>query len=162
MGWPGSRLNALRLRRAGTTTVELALVAPLLIFLLFGIIEFGLIIKDVIGLNQAAREGVRAAAVGAKPLTVTTRVRSAAPTIAGADIDTQYEYRAYNATTGGWSAWTTLGVQGEDNNAGRGDQIRVSLSYPHRLVTGVMFAGLASDAAERTITLRTAIIMQRE
>ena len=37
--------------RRGTTTVEFALVAPLLIFLLFGIIEFGIMVKDVVGLN---------------------------------------------------------------------------------------------------------------
>ena len=148
--------------RGGTTTVEFALVAPLLIFLLFGIIEFGLMVKDVVALNQAAREGSRAAAVGATPATLDDRIRGAAPGIDGAQLATLYEHRSYNEDTATWSEWTVLGTDGVENNAAQSDQIKVSLTYPHYLVTGKLFAGLADDPENGTITLRASIIMLRE
>ena len=81
--------------RAGTTTVELALVGPLLIFLLFGIIEFGLIIKDVVGVNQTAREGARCAAVGSPPSAITARIATAAPAMNTANLATAYSVPAF-------------------------------------------------------------------
>jgi len=157
-----TRKTADGMSRSGATTVELALVAPLLIFLLFGIIEFGLMVKDVVGLNQAAREGARVAAVGATPTTLNNRVVSAAPTIQGANIVTLYERRSYNEDTGTWSEWTALGTVDGENDAAQGDQIKVTLTYPHPLVTGRLFSGLADDPEQGTITLRAAIIMLRE
>ncbi|MGI5818072.1 MAG: TadE/TadG family type IV pilus assembly protein [Armatimonadota bacterium] len=155
-----TRINTIR--RRGATTVELAMVAPLLIFLLFGIIEFGLMVKNLVGINQAAREGARSASVGATPATLETRVRGAAPTINADDLSIACDFRSFDQSAGTWSAWQTLGVDGSENSAGRGDQIRVSIQYPHQLVTGGLFAGLADDPENGTITLSTAIVMQRE
>ena len=148
--------------RRGIATVELAIVAPLLILLLFGIIEFGLIVKDMVGLNQAAREGARTAAVGATPTTIDSRIAASAPTIDTGQITELYEYRSYDQDTSSWGDWTVLGVDGEYNNAAEGDQIRISLQYPHQLVTGGVFASLADDPENSTITLSTAIAMRRE
>lgn len=138
------------------------MVAPLLIFLLFGIIEFGLMVKDLVGVNQAAREGARSAAVGATPSTLTTRIGGAAPTINASDLNITYDYRAFDENTGSWGSWQSLGVDGSENNAQAGDQIRITIQYPHQLVTGGLFAGLADDPENGTITLNTAIVMQRE
>ena len=55
----GSRRKSQRRRTLGTATVELALVAPILIALMFGIIEMGLLMNHVLSLKQAAREGAR-------------------------------------------------------------------------------------------------------
>jgi len=148
--------------RRGTSTVELAMVAPLLIFLLFGIIEFGLMVKDLVGVNQAAREGARCAAVGATPATLDTRIAAAAPTINGANLQKTYEYRAFDEASGTWGDWQALADDGVENTAETGDQIRISIQYPHQLVTGGLFAGIADDPGGGTITLRTAIVMQRE
>jgi Flp pilus assembly protein TadG len=52
------------LRDRGTAAVEFALVLPLLLFILFGIIDFGRALNAQIVLTQAAREGARLAAVG--------------------------------------------------------------------------------------------------
>lgn len=150
------------MRRRGVTTVELAMVAPLLIFLLFGIIEFGLMVKDLVGVNQAAREGARSAAVGATPTTLDARIAGAAPTINAGNLTAVYEFRSFDESTGSWGSWQTLGVDGHENNAEAGDQIRVTIQYPHQLVTGGLFAGLADDPENGTITLNTAIVMQRE
>ena len=148
--------------RRGTTTVEFALVAPLMIFLLFGIIEFGIMVKDVVGLNQAAREGARVAAVGATPATLDDRIDGSAPGIPVGQIVTLYEYRSYDEDSGTWSAWTALGTADGENDASTGNQIKVSLTYPHALVTGQLFSGLADNPEQGTIDLHAAIIMLRE
>jgi Flp pilus assembly protein TadG len=138
------------------------MVAPLLIFLLFGIIEFGLMVKDLVGINQAAREGVRCAAVGATPTTISARIDASAPTIDTSQLTKLHEYRSYDQDYGTWSSWTVLGVEDDENNAQQGDQIRITIAYPHQLVTGGVFAYLADDPEQGTISLETAIIMRRE
>jgi len=49
----------------GAAAVEFALVVPILITLIVGMIEFGLVYNAYIGVTHAAREGARMAAVGA-------------------------------------------------------------------------------------------------
>ena len=49
----------------GSAAVEFALVLPLLVMLLFGIIQFGFVYNAYITVTHAAREGARMAAVGA-------------------------------------------------------------------------------------------------
>ena len=59
-----------RSRDHGAVAVEMALVTPLLVALVFGIIDFSRIFNAEIQLSQAAREGARIAALGA-PYTTT-------------------------------------------------------------------------------------------
>jgi len=65
-------------RQTGAAAVELALVLPILLLLLFGIVDFGRAYNAKISLTQAAREGARARALGADAAGTTTRVRLAA------------------------------------------------------------------------------------
>lgn len=53
----------LPLQHRGSAAVEFALVGPLVIMLLFGIAEVGLMLNAQLVLNHAAREGARRAAV---------------------------------------------------------------------------------------------------
>jgi Flp pilus assembly protein TadG len=57
------------LREDGASAVEFALILPLLVILIFGIIEFGIAFLQLQSIRTGIREGGRAAAVGA---TVTT------------------------------------------------------------------------------------------
>jgi hypothetical protein len=65
-------------RDCGAVAVEFALLLPVLLLLIFGIIDFGRAINDQITLTQAAREGARLAALGYSTAAVTTRAQSAA------------------------------------------------------------------------------------
>lgn len=47
----------------GASLVEFALVAPILFTLVFGVIDFGLVLADSIGIRQGVREGARQATV---------------------------------------------------------------------------------------------------
>ena len=51
-------------RDRGATAVEFALLLPLLLLIVFGIIDFGRALNAQITLTQAAREGARLAALG--------------------------------------------------------------------------------------------------
>src|SRR3989304_8609530 len=48
----------------GASSVEFALIAPLLIMLIFAIFEFAIVYGDYLAITHAAREGARLAAVG--------------------------------------------------------------------------------------------------
>jgi len=56
-------------KRTGVSAVEFAIVLPLLILVLFGIIEFSLILYDKAMLTNASREGARAGIVTAPRVT---------------------------------------------------------------------------------------------
>ena len=60
----------------GAAVVEFALLLPLLLFLIFGLIDFGRALNAQITLTQAAREGARMAALGES--NVVTGTQSAA------------------------------------------------------------------------------------
>src|SRR5690606_26073928 len=49
----------------GASAVEFALVVPILITLLFGIIEMGFLMKDYVSLSSAVRAGARTASAAA-------------------------------------------------------------------------------------------------
>ncbi|MFQ6133336.1 MAG: TadE/TadG family type IV pilus assembly protein [Armatimonadota bacterium] len=151
---------------SGSVSVEMALIAPVLIVLLLGILEFGLAIKDYLGVNQAAREAARAAAVGATIAAMDARLDGSAPTIDTSRLARTYEYRTFSEDTGTWSEWLPLSDVGTgsdvQNAAPVGAQVRVSVSYPHALLTGPLFARFADDAETRSKTLTAAMIMRRE
>ena len=63
-GRRGQILAAGRTRDRGAAAVEMALVLPLLLFVVFGLIDFGRMLNTQLTLTEAAREGARAAALG--------------------------------------------------------------------------------------------------
>lgn len=62
----------------GAAAVELALVLPLLLLLVFGVVDFGRAYSARVELAHAAREGVRAYALTQDPAEAATRTRAAA------------------------------------------------------------------------------------
>ncbi len=60
----GRRTRRLRASdERGASLVEFALVLPVLMTLIFGVVEFGLVYNDYIGLRQGARDAARQAVV---------------------------------------------------------------------------------------------------
>jgi len=134
--------------------VEFAIVAVLLFTLVFGIIEFGMLIKDYLAINHAAREGARSAALGSPTSVIVARVESTAPamTVPAGDIAL-----TTGSPTSDPDTWTSLGDTADGkNDAAPGDLILVRVSYEHELITG----GLFNNGAPIAISAK--MIMRRE
>lgn len=69
----------LRKNEKGQSMVELALILPIIIVILFGILEFGRIFHSYLVITHAAREGVRYGTVGKTDAEIIGRIREAAP-----------------------------------------------------------------------------------
>lgn len=66
--------------------MEFALVLPVLVLFLFGIIEFGRAYNARIELTSAVREGARSLALGGTAATATAATRTAAPGLTSSEI----------------------------------------------------------------------------
>ena len=73
----------------GASVVEFALIVPLLVVLVLGIVEFGHAFQVQGTLSAAAREGARVMALQSNPAAARAAVRDAAPTLDPAITDAQ-------------------------------------------------------------------------
>ena len=69
----------------GASAVEFAIILPILIILVFGIVEFGIAYNNYIALTHAAREGARLAAVNMDEILgieeFENRIKESAPSV---------------------------------------------------------------------------------
>lgn len=70
----------------GAAAVEFALVLPILLLLVFGIVDFGLAYQAKVELAHAAREGVRTYVLTQDATKAEARTREAAAMLDGSDI----------------------------------------------------------------------------
>ena len=118
----------------GQTMVEFALVMPVLLLVIFGIIQFGVLYNDYISLTDATRVGARKAAVSRQtsdPVGLAkTAVRNAA-----SDLDASKLTVAVTATV--WAA---------------GADVTVATSYPYELdIMGIVVkSGRFAELDDRT------------
>jgi Flp pilus assembly protein TadG len=66
-------------RQAGSAVVEFALVLPLVLLLALSLVQVGLLVRDRLLIEAAARAGARAAAVEADEVAVRAAALAAAP-----------------------------------------------------------------------------------
>jgi Flp pilus assembly protein TadG len=102
---------------AGASAVELALILPLLILLIFGIVQFSIAYNRVQGLQAAAREGARFASIGGNFTGIQTRVHNAQSLFDDSDV---------TVTTSPPSAGTAKPCAA----AGAGNDVTVTASVP--------------------------------
>lgn len=75
-------------RDRGAAAVELAIVFPLLLLIIAGIVDFGRFFLTEIQLTNAVREGARVAVLGESSANVIIRTQAAAPSVDGLAITT--------------------------------------------------------------------------
>ena len=137
----GSRRNPAGLFRRGTrdergvAAVEFALVLPLLLILMFGIVEFGLAWYSKQVLTNASREGARAG-IARSAISVETVVQN---------------YCANRLIPSGSSPAVSEAGGGAFQN-----DYAVSVTYEHHF----MFAGIIGLPATKTLTGRTVMKME--
>jgi len=137
--------------------VEFALVLPILAMLLLGIAEFGMIGYHRSTLDQAARAGVREAAIGRPLAAVREQVRASVTGMVIADDSIVVEYS-------GEDGWVAVGDAGDGsaNDAPFGRIVRVRVvDWPHQLVTGSFFNWLPG-VEDNQLTLNSQATLARE
>lgn len=106
-----------RRSESGAVAVEFALLAPVLVMLLLGIMEFGRAYNVQIQLTSAAREGVRNMAINNSQVAARTAAKNAAtymnPSLADSNI-------LFSAT-----------------NCSAGSQMTVTINYTLNTMTGI-------------------------
>jgi Flp pilus assembly protein TadG len=134
------RLRALR-REDGQALTEFALVLPLLLVLIMGIIQFGFVFKDYIAVTDATRVGARQAAVSrtlADPAEKTKdKVKQAAVGLDTSRLDIKVSP---------WDPITSSAIWAT------GGDVTVHVTYPYKVKLfgiGVMDLKLQSRTTER-------------
>lgn len=118
----------------GTAAVEFALVLPLVLVVVLGLVQVGLIARDRLLVEAAARAGARAAALDPDPTAVAAAAATAAP---GLDAS------ALLVTT--------------ERPGGRGDPVTVNVVYEDR-VRVPLVSWLVGDV----VTLRASAVTRQE
>jgi len=125
-------VRSLKIRRngqRGAALTEFAIVLPLLLLLVFGIIEFGVLLYDKAMITNASREGARAGIV------------FRAPRVSGGEIQSVVDnYVASHLITFGPAATATTTTDPADpTSVAAGDMLRVTVSYPYRFLLVPIF-----------------------
>ncbi len=84
----------------GAVAVEFAILAPLLIMLLLGIMEFGRAYNVQVSLSNAAREGVRVMAISNDQTAAKTAAKNAAVSLNPQLADTNFTFSPASCTSG--------------------------------------------------------------
>jgi Flp pilus assembly protein TadG len=128
---PWSRLT----RTDGQAFVEFALVMPLLVLLLMGILQFGLAFHNYLSITDATRVGARAAAV-----------KRTAGACAAATTAIQNTVSAKQ-----WSEISTRITCTTPDGTDTGDPVKVTVDYPYSIgLPGFSASGdLTASATER-------------
>ena len=106
-----------RSNERGAVAVEFALLAPVLVLLLLGIMEFGRAYNVQVSLSSAAREGVRVMAITNNPTGARTAVKNAAVAVQPALTDSNITVTPNVCTSG--------------------TQVTVKVSYSLSTLTGI-------------------------
>lgn len=131
-----------RRNRRGATLVEFALLIPVLMLVLLGIMEFGWLTFNQLTVANAAREGARMAAVGKTTSTIQARVINQAKPVAVTTADIKLESAAQPVPASNdpsWGSWpgddTT--VTPAENAVKSGNLVRITVKIRHHALTGI-------------------------
>ncbi len=138
-------------REKGASAVEFALVLPVLVLILFGIIEFGLLLYDKAVITNASREGARAGIV----IRVDHGAFAAVPT--EEIMSTVESYCANNLISLG-SDPSVPGTTVTGDCAVAGSALSVAVNYPYSFLVLPNFVSSLTGA----ITLNATTVMNCE
>jgi Flp pilus assembly protein TadG len=119
-------------RRKGASIVEFALIMPVLLVLLIGILESAYLAKVYLTVANATREGARSASLSKSTADIRTRIKNTAYPVNVTDANITLQY----STDNGASYPYTMGDSGSQNSAPNGSMVRVTVSVTHRSLTG--------------------------
>lgn len=121
-------------RRSGSTIVEFALIVPVLLTILIGIMEFGWLVKNQLTLANGTREGARAASIGKTTSEIQTRIaNSVTPlSVVSPNGSILMQQSADNGAT--FIAWPV--DFNNRNGVTQGKLIKITVTTRHSSLTG--------------------------
>jgi Flp pilus assembly protein TadG len=112
-----------RASERGAVAVEFAILAPVLVMLLLGIMEFGRAYNAQASLSAAAREGVRVMAISNDPVASRTAAKNTAASLQPALVDTNIAFKNLDIPT--------------SSSCAAGTQMSVTITYTLSTMTGI-------------------------
>ncbi|CAJ0776273.1 hypothetical protein LMG19083_00139 [Ralstonia psammae] len=131
----------------GAAGVEFALVFPILLLVVFGIVEFGAAWYDKAVITNASREAARAGVVFSSPVPTSTKIQSVATNYCQNRLVT---FGAASNCTASVSPTTTC-------TAGSGNQLIVTVSYTF---TGLVLGHLAPFTGSLAMSAQTTMLCE--
>jgi Flp pilus assembly protein TadG len=117
-------------KRRGSTLVEFALVVPVLLALLIGIMEFGWLVYGNMVMSNVTREAARSASISTPMSTITSSVTAR---LRPMPVTTTLKYSTNNG-----ESYTTVADSNVYNAIPPGALINVSVRGQHRPLTGFL------------------------
>jgi hypothetical protein len=130
-------LNNFLLNDKGQSIVETALVLPLIVLILTGIIDFGFLFSNYLQISNAARDAARSAAIGMLDSDINVLITNMTPTLVPED--------------------RTVTITPPEGSRVKGEEVKVSISYDYHLLTPVI-----SSIVPNPITLNADTSMRME
>lgn len=96
----GARWGRILAGRKGQSAVELALILPVLVLLLVGLLQVGVIMEDYLQLQTATEEGARAAILGKSDSQIQQAVDQSAPRLTPSQLTVTVSPSASQRTPG--------------------------------------------------------------
>jgi Flp pilus assembly protein TadG len=112
-------MNAIK-NQKGQSLVEFAIILPIILLLLMGIVEFGMMLNSYLTIQNVAREGARLGIVGGSDLEIETLIKSISPNLTPADI-----------------AVKIVPMEGSRKS---GDTLKVSVTYNYHMTVPIISA----------------------
>ena len=135
----GKRSNSDR----GQAILEVAIVLPLLLVMVMGIVDFGLGLRDWITVTNATREGARVAAIGSSCSSIRQRVKDASSGLITSDSE--------------------ITISPSDCKFSSGDSAKVTVQYSYKLLTPLAgLLNLVGASIDSTIPIQSSSSMRVE
>jgi Flp pilus assembly protein TadG len=142
-------MKAQRLRsknQEGAGLVEFAILAPLFVILLFGLLEFGLSLYAKEALTNASREGARYGVVFSDPRKTTTQIRNKVQEF---------------LTKSGFTDTASINVTGAGGSSGNPLTVNVAYPYTFQALPG-LFASFFDSTMTGSVNLKANTVMLME
>jgi Flp pilus assembly protein TadG len=137
----------------GAAAVEFAIIAPLLFVILFGIIEFSILLYDKAMLTNASREGARVGIVFSSPTRISNDVI----------VTAVRDYCEEHLISFGAGSDLDIDINPDNvDDRDPGDSLTVTVNYPFRFLAFSNLISLVGGNMENVFNLQAITVMRME
>lgn len=102
----------------GQALVEFAIILPILLMLVMGILQFGMMLNSYLSIENASREGARAGVIGSSDVEIENLIIAASPSLDSNDL--------------------TVTVTPNEASRKSGDTLTVKVTYNYKLIVPII------------------------